>query len=149
MSQIRKSASFRSRIPIRRAKPVPRRCYSPEPYRNLSTLAMYNQSHNDDYNTKPMCNHGNNEQRINKQKMKRQRHIAATTTMLAQQHAQHSSNKPGNDASITSVTNFPAPIRPKTIYSSSSYSSSDESQESEAPPQVQIQIHIYILFINE
>lgn len=147
MSQIRKSASFRSRIPIRRAKPVPRRCYSPEPYRNLSTPAMYDQSHNNDYDTKPMCNHGNNEQRISKQKMKRQRHIAATTTMLAQQHAQqHSANKTGNDASITSVTNFPAPIRPKTIYSSSSYSSSDESQESEAPPQVHT---YYILFINE
>lgn len=89
---------------------------------------MYDQSHND-YDQKPMCNHG--EQRISKQKLKRQRHIATT---LAQQ-AQHTA-KPSNDASITSVTNFPAPIRPKTIYSSSSYSSSDESQESEAPPQV-------------
>lgn len=138
MSQIRKSASFRSRIPIRRTKPAPRRCYSPEPYRNLSTPAMYDQSHND-YDTKPMFNHQSNEQRISKQKMKRQRHIATTLAQQAQQPA-----KPTNDASITSVSNFPAAsIRPKTIYSSSSYSSSDESQESEAPPQVP-----YILFIN-
>lgn len=134
MSQIRKSASFRSRIPIRRAKPAPRRCYSPEPYRNQSTPAMYEQSnrHNHDYDTKPLYNNG--EQRISKQKMKRQRHVATT---LAQQ-AKHISAKPNNDASITSVTNFPATVRPKTIYSSSSYSSSDESQESEAPPQVRL-----------
>lgn len=124
MSQIRKSASFRSRIPIR-ARAAPRRCYSPEPYKNLSTSTMYEPNHND-YVTKPIRNHG--EQRISKQKMKRQRHIATT---LAQQ-AQHT-NKTNNDASITSVTNFPG-VRPKTIYSSSSYSSSDESQESEAPP---------------
>lgn len=132
MSQIRKSASFRSRIPIRRAKPAPRRCYSPEPYRNQSTHAMYDQNHKD-YDTKSMYNNG--EQRISKQKMKRQRHVATT---LAQQ-AHHIAAKPNNDASITSVANFPAPIRPKTVYSSSSYSSSDESQESEAPPQVHFQ----------
>lgn len=29
MSSIKKSASFRSRIPVRRTKPIPRRCYSP------------------------------------------------------------------------------------------------------------------------
>lgn len=156
MSQIRKSASFRSRIPIRRTKLVPRRCYSPEPYRNPSTPAMYDQSHNDNdnnYGTKSMFNHHSNEQRISKQKMKRQRHIATTLAQQAKQPA-----KPSNDASITSVSNFPvASIRPKTIYSSSSYSSSDESQESEAPPQVhhtsvckcefsfEIQIYAHIL----
>lgn len=90
---------------------------------------MYDQSHND-YDTKPMYNNG--EQRINKQKMKRQRHVAAT---LAQQ-AHHTAKSVSNDASITTLTNFPASARPKTIYSSSSYSSSDESQESEASPQV-------------
>lgn len=125
MSQIRKSASFRSRIPVRRAKPVPRRCYSPEPYRKLSTSSMCDQDHST-YDTKPF-NHA--EQRISRQKMKRQRHVATT---LAQQ-SQHSAN-PINDTSIISVPNFPG--RPKTIYSSSSFSSSDESQESESPPQV-------------
>lgn len=90
---------------------------------------MYDQSHND-YNTKPM--HNNGEQRINKQKMKRQRHVATT---LAQQ-AHHTAKSTSNDASVTTATNFPASARPRTIYSSSSYSSSDESQESEAPPQV-------------
>lgn len=30
MSSLRKSASFRSRIPVRRIKPQPRRCYSPQ-----------------------------------------------------------------------------------------------------------------------
>lgn len=127
MSQLRKSASFRSRIPVRRAKPVPRRCYSPEPYKNQSTSSMYDQEHSSSYATKPF-NHA--EQRISRQKMKRQRHVATT---LAQQ-SQHST-KSNNDTSIISVPNFPG--RPKTIYSSSSYSSSDESQESESPPQVQ------------
>lgn len=125
MSQLRKSASFRSRIPVRRAKPVPRRCYSPEPYTNLSTASMFDQDHSS-YETKH-TNHA--EQRINKQKLKRQRHVATT---LAQQ-SQHSA-KSTNDPSTISVPNFPG--RPKTIYSSSSYSSSDESQESESPPQV-------------
>lgn len=122
MSQIRKSASFRSRIPIRRA--VPRRCYSPEPHRNQSTRAMYEQNHND-FDVQPY-NHG--EQRISKQKMKRQRHVATTL-------AQHNMAKANHDPS---ASNFAAATRPKTIYSSSSFSSSDESQESEAPPQVRL-----------
>lgn len=132
MSQIRKSASFRSRIPIRRSRLAPRRCYSPEPYNYFKTAAMCEQNQND-YDTHPICNHG--DQRISKQKMKRQRHVATTLA----QHAQHTT-KLSKDASITNIS---APIRPKTIYSSSSYSSSDESQESEAPPQVE-----YIRFIN-
>lgn len=132
MSQIRKSASFRSRIPIRRAKPVPRRCYSPEPYKNRSTSSMYDH-HEITSDAKP---HSHSEQRISKQKMKRQRHIATTI------QAQHLPN-PSNDTSIMSAApNITA--RPKTIYSSSSYSSSDESQASESPPQVQVsnQMHV-------
>lgn len=125
MSQIKKSASFRSRIPIRRAKPLPRRCYSPEPYRNQSTASMFNPNQTN-IETKQF-NYG--EKPISKQKMKRQRHIATT---LAQQ-SQHTTEST-NDSSIISVTNYST--RPKTIYSSSSYSSSDESQESESPPQV-------------
>lgn len=118
MSQLRKSASFRSRIPIRRTKPVPRRCYSPEPYRKRS--AMLDQNQNDHlHETK------HQEQRNSKLKLKRQRHLASTVA-----HNQHKPN-------ATSITdNSMASTRPKTIYSSSSYSSSDESQESEAPIQV-------------
>lgn len=119
MSQIKKSASFRSRIPIRRAKPIPRRCYSPEPYKNRSTSSMYDQ-HQITNDAKPQCH---SEQRMSKQKIKRQRHFATTTT------------NPSNDTSIMSAApNISA--RPKTIYSSSSYSSSDESQASESLPQV-------------
>lgn len=136
MSQIRKSASFRSRIPVRRAKPAPRRCYSPEPYKNLLTAAMFEPNHND-YEPKPYA-----EPRISKQKMKRQRHVATTLA----QHAQHTAVKPGTDTSMTAtVTNFGSPTRPKTIYSSSSYSSSDESQESEAPPQVRCRFGIRVV----
>lgn len=124
MSQIRKSASFRSRIPIRRTKLAPRRCYSPEPYKNLSTPSMFDQSHNET-NT-----YTHSEQRINKQKMKRQRHISAT-----QAHQVQHTTRPINDTSAT---------RPKTIYSSSSYSSSDESHESESSPQVQLCVLITI-----
>lgn len=125
MSQIRKSASFRSRIPIRRTKPVPRRCYSPEPYVHKKKAEMHDQSYNN-YETKP--------QHINKQKMKRHRHIATATATATAQHTTKQNNEISN-------TNFPVPLgRPKTIYSSSSYSSSDESQESEAPPQVTFSI---------
>lgn len=133
MSQIRKSASFRSRIPVRRTKPIPRRCYSPEPYKNRSTPTMFESNHND-YELKPYA-----EQRISKQKMKRQRHVATTLA----QNAQHTATtKPSNDTSMITAANFTSPTRPKTIYSSSSYSSSDESQESEAPPQVRSHLEI-------
>lgn len=131
MSQIRKSASFRSRIPIRRAKLTPRRCYSPEPYKNLSTPSMFDQSHNETH----IYNHS--EQRSSKQKMKRQRHVSATQAQQV-----HHTTSSINDTSATSANNFPT--RPKTIYSSSSYSSSDESHESESSPQVQICLLITI-----
>lgn len=117
MSQIKKSASFRSRIPIRRAKLPPRRCYSPEPYRHSS---MFDPGQNN-YDVKPF-NYG--EKRISKPKIKRQRHIATTLAQQAQFKTE----------STKDITNFPA--RTENIYSSSSYSSSDESQESESPPQV-------------
>lgn len=127
MSQIKKSASFRSRIPIRRAKLPPRRCYSPEPYRHSS---MFDPGQNN-YDVKPF-NYG--EKRISKQKIKRQRHVA--TTLAQQTQFKTESTK--------DITNFPAAARSETIYSSSSYSSSDESQESESPPQV----HIYFIRVN-
>lgn len=125
MSQIRKSASFRSRIPIRRAKPVPRRCYSPEPYRQRSSSSMYD--HHEIIGDAKQQSYL--DQRISKQRMKRQRHVATTI------QAQHIPNPMGNDATMMSTTPKIS-ARPKTIYSSSSYSSSDESQVSESPPQV-------------
>lgn len=125
MSQIRRSASFRSRIPVRRAKPTPRRCYSPEPYKRQTTDEVFHQ-HQNDYDTKQ---HNHVDQKLNKQKMKRQRNVAITLAKM------QNLARPSKDTSTdTSASNFPA--RPKTIYSSSSYSSSDESQESESPPQV-------------
>lgn len=126
MSQIRKSASFRSRIPIRRAKLVPRRCYSPEPCKNRSTSPMYDQ-HQIINDAKPKSH---SEQRVSKQKMKRQRHFATTIT----KQVQDIPNSSNNTSMVSAAPNIPA--RPKTIYSSSSYSSSDESQASESPPQV-------------
>lgn len=61
-----------------------------------------------------------------RQKVKRQRHFVL----------------PSNQSSVTPTVKdteivHGEGIRPKTIYSSSSFSSSDESQESEAPIQVQ------------
>lgn len=142
MSQIRKSASFRSRIPIRRAKPTPRRCYSPEPYRKRNHSAMSDQSQNDEehhHRHQSICGGDKQEQRYTKLKLKRQRHLASTVA----HHAQH---KP-NGLSINDNTNHSmASTRPKTIYSSSSYSSSDESQESEAPIQVNFQFYILFFF---
>lgn len=131
MSQIRKSASFRSRIPIRRAKPTPRRCYSPEPYRKRNHSAMLDQSQNDDehhHHNHQSVFEDKQEQRHTKLKLKRQRHLASTVA----HHIQHKPNGSIND----NTNNSMALTRPKTIYSSSSYSSSDESQESEAPIQV-------------
>lgn len=133
MSQIRKSASFRSRIPIRRAKPTPRRCYSPEPYRKRNHPAMLEQSQNVDERQHHHHNHQSvygdkQEQRHTKLRLKRQRHLASTVA----HHTQHKPNGSINDNANSSM----ASTRPKTIYSSSSYSSSDESQESEAPIQV-------------
>lgn len=69
------------------------------------------------------------EQRMSKQRIKRQRHVATTIAQQAQ-NISHALN----DSSITPAPNISA--RPKTIYSSSSFSSSDESQQSESPPQV-------------
>lgn len=132
MSQIRKSASFRSRIPIRRAKPLPRRCYSPPPY---PYRTMQNQSDNDNC----FYNNSNDKQEIrtavdghhfqhhNKHKVKRQRHIMLENPMA--------SSTIGHDDSIE-TTAINSTARPTTMYLSSSYSSSDESQESEAPIQV-------------
>lgn len=71
------------------------------------------------------------DQRISKQKMKRQRHVATTI------QAQHIANPMNNDTTMMSTASK-IPARPKTIYSSSSYSSSDESQVSESPPQVHV-----------
>lgn len=124
MSQIRKSASFRSKIPIRRAKPVPRRCCSPEPFNNRSIASMYDQQPQIISDDKPKIH---SDQRMTKQKMKRQRNIA--TTIPKQSIVKDVSN-----SSSTTPMNISG--RPKTIYSSSSYSSSDESQVSECPPQV-------------
>lgn len=140
MSQIRKSASFRSRIPIRRAKPAPRRCYSPEPYRNRSSSSMFDHHDMISDTKQQSCS----DQRISKQKMKRQRHVATTI------QAQHTPNLMNNDTSILS-TAPKIPTRPKTIYSSSSYSSSDESQVSESPPQVHFskQLHVQSSSLNQ
>lgn len=141
MSQIRKSASFRSRIPIRRAKPTPRRCYSPEPYRRRNHSAMLDQSHNDDEHLHRPHRHQSvygdkQDQRHTKLKLKRQRHLASTV-------AHHTQNKPNGSINDNNTNNSMASTRPKTIYSSSSYSSSDESQESEAP--IQVNFNIFIL----
>lgn len=38
MSSLRKSASFRSRIPVRRTKVPPRRCCSPQPISSTSMI---------------------------------------------------------------------------------------------------------------
>lgn len=126
MSQIRKSASFRSRIPVRRADPTPRRCYSPEPYRNQASSTYSNQCHTEHF-TYESKQFNPLEQRNNKHKVKRQRHLAST---MDQKHTKTTTSI--NDVSMANN----ASTRPKTIYSSSSYSSSDESQESEAPLQV-------------
>lgn len=42
MSSIRKSASFRSRIPVRRTKPLPRQCYSPPPLSSAASSINHN-----------------------------------------------------------------------------------------------------------
>lgn len=94
---------------------------------------MLDQSQNDDEHHHHSRNHQSvygdkQEQRHTKLKLKRQRHLASTVA----HHAQHKPNGSINDNSNNSM----ASTRPKTIYSSSSYSSSDESQESEAPIQV-------------
>lgn len=41
MSSLRKSASFRSRIPVRRIKPQPRRCYSPQSAASISKREQF------------------------------------------------------------------------------------------------------------
>lgn len=74
--------------------------------------------------------HSHSEQRISKQKMKRQRHVVTTINKQAQ-NIQNPSNDP---SAMSAAPNISA--RPKTIYLSSSFSSSDESQVSESPPQV-------------
>lgn len=152
MSQIRKSASFRSRIPIRRAKPLPRRCYSPPPYVNRT---MFNQSDNDNYiydrsnnieSIKPAAGcqnyHNHRQHHQNKQKAKRQRHI-----MLP--NATPVSTINHDESMSMDTTTITATARPITMYSSSSYSSSDESQESEAPIQVKCFDFFSIWFLIE
>lgn len=79
--------------------------------------------------------HNHPEQRISKQKTKRQRHVATTI------QAQYIPNSINDTSIMSAAPNIPA--RPKTIYSSSSYSSSDESQVSEHPPQVRISKLMY------
>lgn len=142
MSQIKKSASFRSRIPVRRAKPVPRRCYSPEPssYHRQSTSTTTltaTRVATAAAGTKPT--HAKHMRRIThesefdlhgpREKVKRQRQFVADIGGNIGTPAMADATAPNGGI---------GPVRPKTIYSSSSFSSSDESQESEAPIQVKM-----------
>lgn len=128
MSQIKKSASFRSRIPIRRTKPLPRRCYSPDPYRRQAST-IYTSPHRQQMHKTTYESELGPIESLNgppQQKLKRQRHFVLASNQSAVT----------STVQDTEIVNGGA-IRPKTIYSSSSFSSSDESQESEAPIQVQ------------
>lgn len=142
MSQIKKSASFRSRIPVRRTKPLPRRCYSPEPDYRRQAASIY---------TSPL--HGNthmqratHESEFNaiqsplirpREKVKRQRHFEVNADqntdnpLMADTGLANGGGAGSGGGGVGSGA-----VRPKTIYSSSSFSSSDESRESEAPLQV-------------
>lgn len=117
MSSIRKSASFRSRIPVRRTKPLPRRCYSPPPQSTVSSSTEYSKSNK---------SRDPNQPSTNKHKQKH--------PIWLPQPLNTSASGP------TMATNKTTP----TTYSSSSYSSSDESQESEAPLQVRVHKRIYV-----
>lgn len=110
MSSIRKSASFRSRIPVRRTKPTPRRCYSPPPLSTASSSREFG-----------LHQHNNNNNNSNKSRKVSHNH---------KNKLKHVWPPNGTTASGATITTANA------AYSSSSYSSSDESQESEAPLQV-------------
>lgn len=119
MSSIRKSASFRSRIPVRRTKPLPRRCYSPPPRTSVSSSTEYRTSNSH-----------------------KSRDTAQVTTNKRKQKHPIWLPQPLNTSASgpTMATNKTT----TTTYSSSSYSSSDESQESEAPLQVNLYEPQYI-----
>lgn len=120
MSSIRKSASFRSRIPVRRAKPLPRRYYSPPPLSTVSSATEYRSSN------------------TNKSR--------DTTVETSNKHKQkHPIWLPQQLSTSASGPTMATKNTTTTAYSSSSYSSSDESQESEAPLQVNIIIFIIIM----
>lgn len=119
MSSIRKSASFRSRIPVRRTKPLPRRCYSPPPLSTVSSSTEYLSS--------------NAHKSRDTTKQPTTTTTTSTTNKYKQKHPIWLPQPLNTSASgPTMATNKTA----TTTYSSSSYSSSDESQESEAPLQV-------------
>lgn len=120
MSSIRKSASFRSRIPVRRTKPLPRRCYSPPPLSNVSSSTDYHSSNPN-----------------------KSRGTAQATTATNKHKQRHPIWLP---QPLNTSASGPAMASNKTAtatYSSSSYSSSDESQESEAPLQVSTRYTFY------
>lgn len=112
MSSIRKSASFRSRIPIRQAKIVPRRCYSPPPSSVASSSIGCQNSHHQRPSTD---NHNSKLRALSAQR--------SNSHKRGRSMWSHETNGNGQNALLAT-------------YSSTSYSSSDESQESEAPPQV-------------
>lgn len=126
MSSIRKSASFRSRIPVRRTKPLPRRCYSPPPLSTVSSSAEYRSSHS--------------------HKSQDTSQAAATTTASNKYKQKHPIWLPQQLNTSASGPTMAANKVATATYSSSSYSSSDESQESEAPLQVNTHIQ-YILTV--
>lgn len=113
MSSIKKSASFRSRIPVRRTKPIPRRCYSPPP------LSINHIDSNNTAGTRPTVHH------TKKGRYNNHHHHRHQQQQNQQQHHlwSHGSYAPSSKCAT---------------YSSSSYSSGDESQESETPVQVKV-----------
>lgn len=129
MSSLKKSASFRSRIPVRRTNPLPRRCYSPPPLLNAeqtirttasaSAISNYLQEQQEEQpnrgrnlvlskNRKNNCNNNSNQQN------RRSRQHACLMTYAS-----------------SAAKKIPT-------YSSSSYSSGDESEDSDEPIQEKV-----------
>lgn len=139
MSAITKSASFRSRIPVRRTKPLPRRCYSPPPLsttvRTIKTTAsasaidqhryMQEQQQQQQEQSSRHSVNARNRGRLQRHQSKSKHHHH----YQQQQHHQHQQQQ----QPMWTSHGPSAKLNKCATYSSSSFSSGDESQESDEP----------------
>lgn len=108
MSSIKKSASFRSRIPVRRTKPLPRRCYSPPPSAT-STINYHNNSANKSRSV-PVSSQQHTKQ--NRRIWSNDTSMASQTASSAQPNVYSSSSYSSSDESQESE----APIQVNNIW---------------------------------